>query len=139
MSKVDRSHGIDGKSLLLFDCRYIPGFGIQVAKSLTVWTAAKNYFWISTMLRRFARIMQERGLGPVLCHMECTELFSFSPFLQEMGMPVVDAVNSISIASRCTDAPMRFVKFKKNPSTLTPPTPSALLVDTVDTALVRMF
>lgn len=41
LSKVDRSHGINGDTLLLFDCRFVPGFGIPVNLGATVWTAAK--------------------------------------------------------------------------------------------------
>lgn len=134
LSRVDRSHGIDGDTLLLFDCRYVPGFGIPVNLGSTVWTAAKNYFWMGTVLRRFAKIMQDRGSGPVMCHLECTELFSFSPFLQEMGLPVVDAINSISIASRCHSTPIRYVKCTQDRSTFVPRTPSALVGDMSDTS-----
>ena len=45
-----------------------------------------------------------------------------------MGIPVVDGVNALLIASRSTDAPMRFVNFKQNEKH-EPPTPSALVAD----------
>lgn len=56
LSKVERSHGIDGENLMLFDCRYVPGFGLAVNQGLTVWTAAKNYFWMGSCVRRFCQI-----------------------------------------------------------------------------------
>eukprot|EP00578_Thalassiosira_sp_NH16_P032649 CAMPEP_0181081652 /NCGR_PEP_ID=MMETSP1071-20121207/3210_1 /TAXON_ID=35127 /ORGANISM="Thalassiosira sp., Strain NH16" /LENGTH=891 /DNA_ID=CAMNT_0023163201 /DNA_START=148 /DNA_END=2823 /DNA_ORIENTATION=+ len=128
LSTVEASHGIDGKTFPLFDCRYVPGFGFAVANSLTVWTRMSNYHWMSAILLRFSEIMQEKGwMGAAAYHMECTELFSFTPFFHEMGIPVVDGVNGVLIASRLTDAPMRFVNFKQKNNE--PQTPSALVAD----------
>ena len=128
LSGVESSHAIDGRKFPLFDCRYVPGFGFSVARGLTVWTTASNCFWMSTILLRFSEIMQDRGwMGAATYHLECTELFSFTPFFQELGVPVVDGVNSLLIASRSTDAPMRFVNFKQHNGQ--PCTPSALVAD----------
>jgi len=128
LSKVEANHAIDGSKIPLFDCRFVPGFGFNVNRSLTVWTSMSNYFWISTVLLRFSEIMQEKGwMGAVTYHLECTELFSFTPFFHEMGLPVVDGVNGVLIASRSTDAPMRFVNFKQENHE--PPTPSAMVAD----------
>mmetsp|Transcript_56512 Transcript_56512/g.120029 ORF Transcript_56512/g.120029 Transcript_56512/m.120029 type:complete len:725 (-) Transcript_56512:848-3022(-) len=89
LSKVNGSHAIDGRKFILFDCRFVPCFGFNVSKSLTVWTARQNYFWMGTILLRFSEIMQRNGwMGAATYHMECTELFSFTPFFHEMGLPV---------------------------------------------------
>jgi len=45
-----------------------------------------------------------------------------------MGVPMVDGVNSLILASRATDAPMRFVNFKQKKGQ--PQTPTALVADT---------
>eukprot|EP00581_Thalassiosira_minuscula_P003178 CAMPEP_0183749232 /NCGR_PEP_ID=MMETSP0737-20130205/68182_1 /TAXON_ID=385413 /ORGANISM="Thalassiosira miniscula, Strain CCMP1093" /LENGTH=648 /DNA_ID=CAMNT_0025984985 /DNA_START=1281 /DNA_END=3224 /DNA_ORIENTATION=+ len=37
LGSVTRSHAIDGSKFPLFDCRFVPGFGFQVAQGLTVW------------------------------------------------------------------------------------------------------
>ena len=54
LSTVEASHGIDGKTFPLFDCRYVPGFGFAVANSFTVWTRMSNYHWMSAILLRFS-------------------------------------------------------------------------------------
>eukprot|EP00579_Thalassiosira_antarctica_P019658 CAMPEP_0201963900 /NCGR_PEP_ID=MMETSP0904-20121228/9678_1 /ASSEMBLY_ACC=CAM_ASM_000553 /TAXON_ID=420261 /ORGANISM="Thalassiosira antarctica, Strain CCMP982" /LENGTH=364 /DNA_ID=CAMNT_0048510641 /DNA_START=6 /DNA_END=1096 /DNA_ORIENTATION=- len=128
LGNVSRSHAIDGSKFPLFDCRFVPGFGLPVSQGLTVWTVCQNYFWVGTILLRFSEIMQKQGwMGVATYHLECTELFSFTPFFHEMGLPVVDGVNSLILASRSTDAPMRFVNFKQKNGQ--PPIPSALVAD----------
>jgi len=129
LSEIKRSHAIDGRTFLLFDCRYVPGFGFNVSQGLTVWTKAHNYYWMSSIILRFSEIMQsEQWMGAAAFHLECTELFSFTPFFHEMGIPVIDGVNALIIASRSTDAPIRFVNFKQEKKN-EPPTPSALVAD----------
>ena len=54
LSEVESSHSIDGSKFPLFDCRFVPGFGFNVFKSLTVWTKMSNYHWMSTILLRFS-------------------------------------------------------------------------------------
>jgi hypothetical protein len=128
----DRRHAIDGKQVLLIDCRHIPGFGKQVADGLTVFTAAKNFIWMSAIANRFTELAQQRKLcGPVSLMLECTELFAFTPFLQELGVPTLDAINMLLMSSRKTEDPMRFVTFKQDEQGF-PPTPAALVADTSD-------
>ena len=41
-------------------------------------------------LHRFVEQAQKRGIaGPCVIHMECTELYCFTPFLHELGVPIV--------------------------------------------------
>ena len=69
------SHAIDGSEFLLFDTRFVPGFGLQVNEGLTVWTKAKNYIWMNAMLLRFVELATESKLASsVIIHLECTEL-----------------------------------------------------------------
>jgi len=131
LSAVERTHAIDGRHIFLLDARHIPGLGFQVNLGLTVWTTSVNYTWMSAVMLRFTELLQERKLaGPVVIHMECTELYSFTPFIQENGVPCIDGVNMISLASRATSAPMRFVTFKQDKTTNLPPTPAALIAAT---------
>jgi hypothetical protein len=49
-----------------------------------------------------------------------------------MGAPTVDGVNALVLASRCTDAPLRFVMFKQEPdgdAKLELPSPAVLIAD----------
>ena len=72
---ASRSHAIDGSEFLLFDTRFVPGFGLQVNEGLTVWTKAKNYIWMNAMLLRFVELATESKLASsVIIHLECTEL-----------------------------------------------------------------
>lgn len=133
LSNVKASHAIDGSKFCLFDCRFVPGFGLGVSLGDTIWTSCNHYMWISATLRRFSEIMQEnKWMGRAAYHLECTELFSFTPFLQELGVPVIDGINSVILASRVTDAPVRFVNFKQSDQQ-EPPTPSALVADVIPT------
>ena len=82
-------------------------------------------------LHRFVELAQKRGIaGPCVIHMECTELYCFTPFLHELGVPIVDGVNVLTIASRCTDAPLKFVTYKQDARTMSPRPPAALVADT---------
>merc|ERR1712166_1298782 len=129
---VQRSHAIDGKTFPLLDCRYIPGNGQQVAGGLTVWTGCKTYMWMSAMVLGLCELLQKNGTGPLLIAMECTELFTFTSFLQ-MGAPVVANMNLLAMASVCTSSPLRWVTFQQ---TVTQPgqpphpiAPAAVIVD----------
>ena len=52
-------------------------------------------------LHRFVELAQKRGIaGPCVIHLECTELYCFTPFLHEMGVPCVDGINALMLASR---------------------------------------
>ena len=82
-------------------------------------------------LHRFVELAQKRGIaGPCVIHLECTELYCFTPFLHELGVPIVDGVNVLTIASRCTDAPLKFVTYKQDARTMEPRPPAALVADT---------
>merc|ERR1712176_339289 len=114
----DAPHGIDGDNFFLLDMKFIPGFGKQVQFGLTVWTYAASYFWITAIFGEFASIVQrkrgnqgpegykslltqpqsERGKG-IQFMMECTQLFAFTPFLNQFGVRCLDAINFMRMAS----------------------------------------
>jgi len=133
LSAVERTHAIDGRRVCLLDSRHVPGFGIQVNLGLTVWTTSIHFTWMSAVMLRFTELLQQRKLcGPIIVHMECTELYNFTPFIQENGVPCIDGINMVSLASRSTSAPMRFVTFTQDKTTNLPPTPAALVADTTE-------
>jgi hypothetical protein len=105
-------HAIDSKNVFLFDCKYVPGFGKQVADGLTVWTHAPFYFWLSFCYARFVTEVRTAIIDkPIVYHLECTELFSFTDFLQQQGVPVVDNPNYMYLASLSTDTPLKFKRY----------------------------
>lgn len=106
-------HAIDAHHVFLFDCKYVPGFGKQVADGLTVWTHAPFYFWLSICYARFVTEVREAIVDkPIVYHLECTELFSFTDFLQQQGVPVVDNPNYIALASMSTNEPLKFKRYQ---------------------------
>jgi len=115
--KRSAAHGIDGERALLFDCKFVPGFGLQVAGGLTVWAGAKNYLWMSACALEFLKCLTQLEDSPrgFVVHLECTELFPFAPFFHELGVPCIDGVNLCMMATRCStehDA-MHFVTFRQ--------------------------
>lgn len=105
-------HGIDGQNIYLLDCKYCPGFGEQVACGLTVWCYSPFFFWMSYIYARFATMINENsGTKPVVFHLECTELFNFTDFLQQNGVPTIDSPNYIKLASESTDKPIAFQRY----------------------------
>lgn len=111
------THAVDGDTVLLFDCKHIPGFG-QVQKGFTVWPHASVYWWISVMFATFARKVQEvqskqKSKKSLAFSMECTKLFSFTPFLQQRNVPVIDTVNLMRIATKKGGDPLLFTHYKK--------------------------
>merc|ERR1712187_1018685 len=99
-------------NVFLFDCKYVPGFGKQVADGLTVWTHAPFYFWLGLCYARFVTEVRTAIVDkPIVYHLECTELFSFTDFLQQQGVPVIDNPNYIALASMSTDRPLKFHRY----------------------------
>lgn len=105
-------HAIDGSTVSLLDCKFVPGFGKQVADGLTVWCYAPFFFWLSYIYAKFASgIAAAVGSKPVVYHLECTELFNFTDFLQANGVPTIDNPNYLVIASQSTDRPLTFKRY----------------------------
>lgn len=105
-------HAIDGSTVALLDCKFIPGFGKQVADGLTVWCYSPFFFWMSYIYARFGReIAVAAGSKPVVYHLECTELFNFTDFLQANGVPTIDNPNYLCLASYSTDRPLAFQRY----------------------------
>jgi hypothetical protein len=118
-------HAIDAENVYLLDALYIPGFGEQVAEGLTVWTYATSYSWLSRIYGKFAEQVQADCQKPVIYHQECTELFQFTDFLLQFGMPCIDNPNYMVLASMSTSKPLNFKRYPKEPKD----TPAALLFD----------
>jgi len=117
-------HAVDGQKVFLFDCKFVPGFGKMVADGLTVWTHASHYFWVSAMYGHYAEILQEQlGGAPIAYNMECTELFSFTNFLQQNGVPTVDNINLMYIASKASGDPLKYRRYDGHSA------PAAMLTD----------
>jgi len=117
-------HAVDGQKVFLFDCKFVPGFGKHVADGLTVWTHASHYFWVSLMYGHYAESLQSHLSGtPMAYNMECTELFSFTNFLQQNGVPTVDNINLMYIASKSSGKPLQYKRFSGHNA------PAAMLTD----------
>merc|ERR1711920_798037 len=105
-------HAIDGEHVFLLDCKFVPGFGKQVADGLTVWSYSPFYFWLSFVYAAFVTEIRENVADkPVIYHLECTELFSFTNFLQQNGICVIDNPNYIYLASLSTDKPIKYHRY----------------------------
>jgi len=105
-------HAIDGEKVFLLDCKFIPGFGKQVADGLTVWCYSPFYWWLSYIYAGFVtEVNKAVGPKPMVYHLECTELFNFTDFLQQNGCPVIDNPNYVALASIGMGRPLKFEAF----------------------------
>lgn len=114
-------HAVDGQHVFLLDALYIPGFGEQVAQGLTVWSYTTFFCWLSRIYGGFAQLVQEETKRPIIYHQECTELFQFTNFIQQFGMPCIDNINYMVLASKSTSQPLEFQRWSYDL------TPAALL------------
>eukprot|EP00931_Biecheleriopsis_adriatica_P071164 TRINITY_DN4501_c0_g1_i2.p1 TRINITY_DN4501_c0_g1~~TRINITY_DN4501_c0_g1_i2.p1 ORF type:complete len:784 (+),score=160.40 TRINITY_DN4501_c0_g1_i2:62-2413(+) len=106
------NHAVDGEQIFLLDCKFIPGFGKQVADGLTVWCYSPFYWWLSYVYAGFVGLVnKDVGSKPMVYHLECTELFNFTDFLQQNGCPVLDNPNYVTLASLGTGRPLQFEAF----------------------------
>merc|ERR1712087_1083936 len=98
--KPGGGHAVDGQHIFLLDALFIPGFGMQVAEGLTVWCFTTFFRWLSCIYAKFAKLVQiDNSNTPIVYHQECTELFQFTNFIQQFGMPCVDNLNYMILAS----------------------------------------
>jgi len=105
-------HAIDAERVYLVDALYIPGFGEQVAEGLSVWCYATFYCWLSSIYACFASMVRDDTSDrPIVFHHECTELFQFTNFIQQHGMPCIDGPNYMVMASMSTNEPLQFQRF----------------------------
>merc|ERR1712187_207680 len=116
-------HAVDGQHVFLLDALYIPGFGEQVAQGLTIWCFTTFFCWLARIYGGFAQLVQEETQKPIIYHQECTELFQFTNFIQQFGMPCVDNLNYMVLASKSTSQPLEFQRWSYDM------VPAALLFD----------
>merc|ERR1712217_1002138 len=108
---------VDAKQIYLLDMLFCPGFGQGVNGGWTIWSYAQTFFWLSAIMCRFAELVQRDNPGKALAyHMECTETFTFSDFIQKQGMLATDSVSYMYLASLMMTEPLRFLRYKGNQS-----------------------